>query len=97
MWPLGKLEQLSRVVVHRVKANRHVFVEQSYGSESTEEPEMSDVRKLIEEGKLICLKVDGFQFGYRDKESKLPHKKPSSTLLQWLQLRASSRTPHAAA
>ena len=71
------LKMVNRVVVDRLKADRHVFVEQPYGSESINEPEMSDVRKYIEEGRLICLKVDGCQLGYRDSESRLPHKKPS--------------------
>eukprot|EP00435_Cladocopium_sp_Y103_P062124 s1878_g23.t1 len=60
--PLLKL--VNKVIVDRVKANRHVFVEQPYGSESINEPEMKDVRNLIESGRLLMIKVDGCQLGY---------------------------------
>jgi len=76
--PLLKL--VNRIIVGRVKACRHVFVEQPYGSESINEPEMTDVRKLIEAGRLLMIKVDGCQLGYKDQEtqeSQLPHKKTS--------------------
>lgn len=65
------------MVKDRVKAKRHVFVEQPHGSESIEEPEMADVRALVEDGSLLALKVDGCQVGYKDRENGLPHKKPS--------------------
>jgi hypothetical protein len=75
--PLLKLVNI--IIVGRVKACRHVFVEQPYGSESINEPEMTDMRKLIEAGRLLMIKVDGCQLGYKDRESQLPHKKTSST------------------
>ena len=73
--PLLKL--VNRTIVDRVKAKRHVFVEQPYGSDSIEEPEFEETRKLIEDGSLLALKVDGCQVGYKDRESGLPHHKPS--------------------
>jgi len=71
------LSLVNKVIKDRVKAKRHVFVEQPYGSDSIEEPEMSDVRALIEDGSLYAFKVDGCQVGYYDKESNLPNYKPS--------------------
>eukprot|EP00435_Cladocopium_sp_Y103_P023477 s3323_g5.t1 len=55
------LSMVNKVIKDRVKAKRHVFVEQPYGSESIEEPEMADVRALVEDGSLLALKIDGCQ------------------------------------
>jgi hypothetical protein len=71
------LALVNKVIKDRVKAKRHVFVEQPYGSESIEKPEMADVRALVEDGSLLALKVDGCQVGYKDRENGLPNKKPS--------------------
>lgn len=71
------LALVNKVVKDRVKAQRHVFLEQPLGSKSLEEPEMSDVKQMVEEEKLIFLRVDGCMVGYMDAESKKPHNKPS--------------------
>ena len=71
------LKLVNRVVVDRVKAKRHIFIEQPYGASSIEEPEMKDGRALIEDGQLVMWKVDGCCVGYKDRESGLPHLKPS--------------------
>lgn len=71
------LALVNKVVKDRVKAQRHVFLEQPLGSKSLEEPEMSDVKRMVEEEKLIFLRVDGCMVGYMDAESKKPHNKPS--------------------
>ena len=71
------LKLVNRVVVDRVRAKRHIFIEQPYGASSIEEPEMKDVRALIEDGQLVMLKADGCCVGYKDRESGLPHLKPS--------------------
>ena len=52
-------------------------MEQPLGSQSINEPEMSDVKKMVEDGTLCLIVVDGCMVGYKDKESGLPHKKPS--------------------
>ena len=70
------LALVNKVVKDRVKAQRHVFLEQPLGSKSLEEPEMSDVKQMVEE-KLIFLRVDGCMVGYMDAESKKPRNKPS--------------------
>ena len=71
------LKTTNKIIKDRVKAKRHVFVEQPFGSESLDEPEMADVKKMVEEGTLLFIKVDGCMVGYVDAESGLPHKKPS--------------------
>ena len=73
--PLLKL--VNKTVKDRVKAKRHVFIEQPLGSESLHEPEMADVLEMAKDGRLIFIQVDGCSVGYKDKESGLPHKKPS--------------------
>ena len=78
------LKLVNKIIKERVKGKRHVFVEQPYGSDSIEEPEMTDVRKLVEDGSLLAIKVDGCQVGYFDKESGLPHYKPSFYLTTML-------------
>ena len=71
------LRAVNKTVKDRINAHRHVFLEQPYGSQSLDEPEMSDVKKMLDDGKLVMIIVDGCMVGYRDAESKLPHKKPS--------------------
>ena len=71
------LKTVNKTVKDRVRAQRHVFLEQPLGSQSLEEPEMADVRRLLDEGSLMFIKVDGCVVGYKDSESGLPHKKPS--------------------
>lgn len=71
------LRTTNKTIKDRVKAKRHVFVEQPFGSESLDEPEMSDVKKMVDDGTLLFIKVDGCMVGYVDAESGLPHKKPS--------------------
>ena len=71
------LKTVNKVIKQRIKAKRHVFVEQPWGSASLQEPEMSDVKDLVESGDLIMIKVDGCMVGYRDAESGLPHQKSS--------------------
>ena len=78
------LKTVNKSIKDRVKANRRVFVEQPWGSASLDEPEMSDVRALLQSGKLIQIKVDGCMLGYADSESGLPHKKPSYYLTTML-------------
>eukprot|EP00434_Breviolum_minutum_P011223 symbB.v1.2.009904.t1/scaffold605.1/size182108/4 len=71
------LKTVNKIVKDRIRAKRHVFIEQPLGSESLEEPEMADVKKMLEEGVLVMIVVDGCMVGYIDRESGLPHKKPS--------------------
>ena len=78
------LRLVNKVITDRVKGKRHVFVEQPYGSDSIEEPEMAETRALIEDGSLMALKVDGCQVGYCDRENGLPHHKPSYYLTTML-------------
>ena len=78
------LRLVAKVIKDRVKAKRHVFVEQPFGSQSLYEEEMKDVLELIEAGTLIFIKVDGCTLGYKDAESLLPHKKPSYYLTTML-------------
>lgn len=72
------LTLINKIVVARVRQRRHVFLEQPRGSQWLEEPELADVKKLIETGELILLEVDGCCVGYVDEESGLPHHKPST-------------------
>ena len=74
------LKLVNRAIRDRVRAKRHVFVEQPLGSTWLEEPEMADVNQMLQTGELILLKVDGCQLGYKDLESELPNKKPSQYL-----------------
>ena len=74
---LGVLKTVNKTVRDRIRAKRHVFLEQPLGSQSLDEPEMADVKKLIEDGSLMFITVDGCMVGYMDSESRLPHKKPS--------------------
>ena len=67
------LRLVNKTIVDRVKAKRHVFVEQP----RLEEPELEGVRKLLDSGDRIPLRVDGCQVGYHDAQSGLPHMKPS--------------------
>ena len=69
-------DRSNKIVKDRIRAKRHVFIEQPLGSESLEEPEMADVKKMLEEGVLVMIVVDGCMVGYIDRESGLPHKKP---------------------
>eukprot|EP00435_Cladocopium_sp_Y103_P035729 s1670_g9.t1 len=78
------LKTVNKVIKQRLKAKRHVFVEQPWGSASLNEPGMEDVRNLIENGELIMIKVDGCMVGYQDAESGLPHQKSSYYLTSML-------------
>jgi hypothetical protein len=78
------LKLVAKVIVGRVKAKQHVFVEQPAGSSWLEEEELVEVVKLIEEGSLITTGVDGCQVGYCDRENGLPHHKPSTYLTTML-------------
>ena len=71
------LKSVNKTIKDRVRANRHIFMEQPLGSQVLDEPEMADVRKMVEDGTLLFLVVDGCMVGYRDKVSGLPHRKPS--------------------
>ena len=71
------LSSVNKTVKDRVKAKRHVFVEQPLGSQWLEEPELADVRALLDSGDLILITVHGCQVGYRDRELDEPHFKPS--------------------
>ena len=71
------LRSVNKTIRDRVKAGRHVFMEQPLGSQSINEPEMSDVKKMVEDGTLCLIVVDGCMVGYKDRESGLPHKEPS--------------------
>ena len=71
------LRSVNKTIRDRVRAGRHVFMEQPLGSQSINEPEMGDVKKMVEDGTLCLIVVDGCMVGYKDKESGLPHKKPS--------------------
>ena len=71
------LRLVNKVVKDRIKANRHVFVEQPLGSQWLEEEELADVVQLLQNGDLVSIRVDGCQVGYKDRESGLAHFKPS--------------------
>ena len=71
------LKLVNKTVVGRIKAKRHVFIEQPLGSSWLEEEELKDVVNYINDGVLIPIRVDGCQVGYKDQESGLPHHKPS--------------------
>lgn len=71
------LKTVNKLVRDRVRGRRHVFLEQPLGSKSLEEPEMADVKKLVEDGELLFIVVDGCMVGYKDAESKKPYYKPS--------------------
>lgn len=71
------LRAIDKTVKDRINASRHVFLEQPRGSQSHDEPEMKKVKRLLEEGKLTKIHVDGCVVGHYDAESKLPHGKPS--------------------
>ena len=73
---MGCLEVLvtvNRVIRDRVKARRRVLVEQPRDSEWLAQPEMSDVRQLLEEGVLVRISADGCQVGYMDSDTGLPY------------------------
>ena len=53
------LRLVNKVVKDRVKANRHVFVEQPLGSQWLEEEELADVVQLLQNGDLVSIRVDG--------------------------------------
>ena len=72
------LKTVNKTITDRVKAHRHVFVEQPRGSQWLEEPELAEVKKLIESGELLMYDVDGCCVGYADKENGLPNQKPST-------------------
>ena len=71
------LTTVNRVIRDRVKAKRHVLVEQPRDSEWLYQPEMSDVRRLLEEGVLVKISADGCQLGYLDSDTGLPYCKPT--------------------
>ena len=71
------LSLVNKIVKDRIRAKRHVFIEQPLGSTWLKQPECSDILHLIQEGMLLVLRVDGCCVGYRDLESGLPNKKPS--------------------
>ncbi|CAK9071730.1 unnamed protein product [Durusdinium trenchii] len=71
------LKTVNKTVKDRLRAKRHVFIEQPAGTESLCEDEMKDIMNYITSGDLILLRVDGCMVGYHDRESKLPHYKPS--------------------
>ena len=58
------LATVNKVVKDRVKAQRHIFLEQPLGSQSLDEPEMSDVKKMVEEEKLHDLHPSGWMYGW---------------------------------
>ena len=72
------LKLVNDTICKRVKAKRHVFVEQPSGSSWLDEPELEGVRALIQSGDLIVIKAHGCQLGYEDVDSGLPHFKPST-------------------
>ena len=72
------LKTVNKTVKDRLRAKRHVFIEQPAGTESLCEDEMKDIMNCyITSGDLLLLRVDGCMVGYHDRESKLPHYKPS--------------------
>ena len=71
------LKMVNKTVVDRLKMKRHVFLEQPRGSQWLDEPEMADVKALIDSGDLLMFEVDGCCVGYIDFETGLPNLKPS--------------------
>ena len=71
------LKVVNKTIKDRLRANRHIFMEQPLGSQVLDEPEMADVRKLVEDGTLLFIVVDGCMVGYKDSVTGLPNKKPS--------------------
>ena len=72
------LKVVNKTIVDRVRQKRHVFVEQPRGSSWLSEPELSGVHALIESGDLIVINAAGCMLGYIDRESGLPHCKPTT-------------------
>ena len=72
------LKMVNKTVVDRLKMKRHVFLEQPRGSQWLDEPEMADVKALINSGDLLMFEVDGCCVGYMDFETGLPNLKPST-------------------
>ena len=70
------LALINKIVCQRVKAKRHVFVEQPSGSSWLSEPETDGIQKLSQSGDLILIKFHGCQLGYQDSENGLPNFKP---------------------
>ena len=68
---------VNKITKDRIKAKRHVFIEQPLGSTWLKQPECADILKYIEDNTLLAIRVDGCQVGYKDAESGLPNKKPS--------------------
>ena len=62
----------NKIVVARLKMKRRVFIEQPGGSQWVEEPEMTDVKRLIDTGELLKFIVDGCSVGYANQESEWP-------------------------
>lgn len=72
------LKVVSKTIKDRLSANRHIFMEQPLGSQVLDdEPEMSNVRKVVEDGTLLYIVADGCMVGYKDSVTGLPHKKHS--------------------
>ena len=72
---VNNFKLVSKIIIDRARG--YVFCGATRGSESNSEPEMTDVGNLIESDRLPVIKVDGCRFGCKDRESQLPHKKPS--------------------
>ena len=70
------LRFVNKLVKDRIAMKRHVFLEHPWGSCELDEPEMADVRRLIDKGDLTVVRSDGCRLGYHDSESGLPHMKP---------------------
>ena len=72
------LANVNRIVRDRIKAKRHVFIEQPRGSEWLQQPETKDIQQMLTDGVLVRIEANGCQLGYFDKDSGLPHCKPTS-------------------
>lgn len=71
------LRHVRKIITGRIKAKRHVFVEQPLSSQLLMKDELAEVVDWIRQGALTVIRVDGCQVGYQDQESGLPHYKPS--------------------
>ena len=82
--PLAK--ECASTLVKRVKAGRHILLEQPLDSELLDIEEFAEVRSLIENGTLMMAVSDGCQLGYVDYENGLPNIKPMKFITSALKM-----------
>ncbi|CAE7745994.1 RE1 [Symbiodinium sp. KB8] len=74
----------NKIVRDRVKANRHVLIEQPDLDEWLADPDLKDVANLLSAGSLVRIDLDGCQVGYKDPATSMPIKRPTVVLTSLL-------------